>query len=68
LDDKEVIRTVANKAQQLLEKGLGFLDSEFRGLVHVQEDFAKEIEKIRLQACGATLALKTPDAAEIANA
>lgn len=65
LDDKEVVTTVANKAQKVLELGLTFLDADFRGLVHSQEDFAKEIEKIRMEACGTTLVLKTPDAEEI---
>lgn len=67
LDDKDVVTTVANKAQKILEMGLSFLDANFRGLVHCQEDFSREIEKIRSEAGGASLDLKTPDANEIAN-
>ncbi len=67
LDDKDVVKTVAKKASEIQTAGLRFLTSDFRGLVHCQEDFSKEIEKIRLEACGTTLALKTPDADEISD-
>lgn len=67
LDDKDVVTTVANKAHEIHETGLPFLDADFRGLVHCQEDFSREIEKIRLEACGASLDLKTPGADEIAD-
>lgn len=67
LDDKDVVTTVASKAQKILETGLSFLDSDFRGLVHCQEDFSREIERIRLEACGASLDLRTPSANEIAD-
>lgn len=66
LDDKDVVRYVANKARELLNPSLSFLDAGFHGLVHCQGDFAKEIERLRLEACGASLKLKTPDAEEIA--
>ena len=68
LDDKDVVKTVTKKGQEILKTGLSFLDTEFRGLVHCQEDFSKEIEKIRLEASGATLTLKTADPDEIATA
>jgi len=68
LDDKDVVTTVANKAQKILASGLPFLDADFRGLVHSQEDFSKEIDRIRLEAGGASLILKQPDAAELADA
>ncbi len=66
LDDKDVVTHVANKAQELLNPGLPFLDSEFRGLVHCQDDFGKEIERLRLEACGTSLTLKTPGPEEVA--
>lgn len=66
LDDKDVVKTVAKKAQEILENELTFLDTDFHGLVHCQEDFSTEIEKLRLEACGTTLALKTADPDEIA--
>ena len=67
LDDKDVVKTVAKKAGEIKTAGLPFLTDDFRGLVHCQEDFSREIEKIRLEACGTTLTLKTPDADEIAD-
>lgn len=68
LDDKDVVKTVAKKAQEILKTSLSFLDADFRGLVHCQEDFSKEIEKIRLEACGTTVTLRTADPGEIAAA
>lgn len=68
LDDKDVVTTVTTKAQKVLESGLPFLDADFRGLVHWQDDFAKEIDRIRLEACGTGLSLKTPNKDEIAEA
>nr|WP_321361957.1 hypothetical protein [uncultured Hyphomonas sp.] len=67
LDDKEVVTTVAARAQKILESGLPFIDSDFHGLVHCQEDFSKEIDRIRLEACGAPITLKTPNTDEIAQ-
>lgn len=71
LDDKDVVKTVAGKAKELLNCGLPFLSADFHGLVHCQEDFAQEIEKIRSKALGAKLVLKKPvddEIAEIENA
>lgn len=68
LDDKDVVKTVAKKAQEILKTSLSFLDADFRGLVHCQEDFSKEIEKIRLEARGTTVTLRTADPDEIAAA
>ena len=68
LADKDVVKTVAKKSQQVMDAGLPFLAPDFRGLVHCQEDFSKEIDRIRLQACGATLILKTPDDDEVSVA
>lgn len=67
LDDKDVVTTVAKNAQQVLASNLPFLDHDFCGLVHCQEDFANEIERIRLAAYGTTLRLMTPSAGEISD-
>lgn len=68
LDDKDVLKTVSTKAQKVLESGLPFLDPDFCGLVHCQEDFAKEIDRVRLEASGAALTLRAPSTVELADA
>lgn len=68
LDDKDVVRFVAQKAEKTRTKNLNFLCDDFRGLVHCQADFGIEIERIRLSATSATVKLINPDATAIEEA
>lgn len=65
LDDKDVIAHVVEKAASIVEADLDFIDSEFRGLVHCQVDFEKELEALRQKSLGVPLQVKTPSSDQV---
>ncbi|WP_342165026.1 hypothetical protein [Methylobacterium sp. SD21] len=65
LDDKSVITHVRKKASEVAAKGLPFLDADFQGLVHCQEDFASQIDLLRAQAVGPPISVHLPDQADV---
>lgn len=60
LDDKSVVSHAHSKADEIRKAGLPFVASDFKTLVHSQEDFQIEYEKLRLESLGAPLKVAVP--------
>ncbi|WP_143154552.1 hypothetical protein [Devosia limi] len=67
LDDKDVIRHVRVKGQDILAANLSFVTRDFEALVHSQEDFSVEIATLKRQSLGPKLAYEPPSDAAIAE-
>jgi len=67
LDDKDVVVYVRGKGSELKINGLPFVSSGFEALVQSQEDFATELDALRIQSLGPPLAFERPSDAEVAT-
>ena len=65
LDDKDVVRFVRERGDEVKAAGLPFIDDDFRALVHSQEDFAGELETLQHLARGPKLRIEQPDQSAI---
>ena len=68
LDDKSVISHVRSKEEKVKAAGLGFIDADFRALVHGQADFEKELEILRQASLGVPLEIVHATEDDAANA
>jgi hypothetical protein len=66
LDDKGVVAYVRGKGIELKDDSLPFVSAGFEALVQSQEDFATELEALRIQSLGPPLAFDRPSDAEVA--
>jgi hypothetical protein len=60
LDDKDVVVSVRQKGVAIKAECLQFLADNFEALVQSQEDFAAEIDELRLRSLGPPLQVETP--------
>jgi hypothetical protein len=60
LDDKEVVAFVRKKGEEIKGHYLAFLSNDFEALVQSQQDFAGEIEQLKLMSLGPPLKLQAP--------
>lgn len=65
LDDKEVVASIRDKGSEIRSLGLSFLDGDFEALVQSQMDFDAEIEQLRLESLGPSLAIVSPTDEEV---
>ncbi len=68
LDDKEVVAYVRGWGEKLKAQGLPFIAPDFEALVHSQDDFASEIEQLRLKSMGPPLKVDPPTDAAVQSA
>ena len=60
LDDKDVVGFVRRNGELIKAERLEFVSDDFEALVQSQEDFAAEIEELRLRSLGPPLQIKIP--------
>lgn len=60
LDSRDVVAFVREKGEAIKAERLEFLSDNFEALVHSQDDFAAEIEELRLRSLGPPLQIQTP--------
>lgn len=66
LDDKEVVAYVRSKGVDLRVEGLSFVSPNFEALVQSQEDFATELDQLRVLSVGPSLAFERPSDDDVA--
>ncbi len=54
-DDKAIIEHIRKKGVEIGALGLSFIDSEFEALIHSQEDFTLEVDKLRQSSLGLSI-------------
>jgi hypothetical protein len=68
LDDKDVVASVRSKGEAIKAQSLSILSEDFEALVQSQDDFAGEIEQLRLRSLGPPLQIEAPSAESVAAA
>jgi hypothetical protein len=65
LDNKDVVVSVRAHGQKIRALGLSFLTTGFEALVQSQDDFATEIEKLRLEGAALAVAYEKPQQSKL---
>jgi hypothetical protein len=65
LDSKEVVADVRKRGLAIKEEGLTFLAPDFEALCHSQDDFAGELEQLKLLPLGPPLSIDMPTPCDI---
>ncbi len=68
LDNKDVVASVRESGSKLHESGLSFLSADFEALVQSQQDFSKEIERLRQLSISAPVNASSPSPDEVKDA
>lgn len=67
-DDKSVISHVREKGRDIVAAGLPFIANDFEALVHSQEDFAVEVDKLRQTSLGMQIAVQVDETKVVSEA
>ncbi len=65
VDNKDVVRFIQTQVDKLNILDLDFVAPTFHGLIHSQDDFSSELEKLKLESIGIPLKIAPPTDEEI---
>ena len=67
LDDKSVIATAVAKAKKIVSDGPQCITDGFQALIHCQDDFSAEIDRLRHDARGVSISMTTVTDEDVEN-